>query len=130
MLLMAHSLVDCDGYNEADFCRRLDEELLPKLDGTPVSGPGGYTSQSIRDARNDRVRDGRSWGDVAGRTDNTAALERVLPLATRASRDACNGGGQNMTRSMLTRVLVGASVGIDDIPERFINGLNRRVSSL
>jgi ADP-ribosylglycohydrolase len=273
MLLMAHSLIDCDGYDEADFCRRLDEELFPKLDGTPVSGPGGYTSQSIRDAWNARVRDGRSWGDVAGRADNTEALERVLPLAIRYARQprrmakavvsntaltqsddivqsmtvafcavlaqllqgrrldadisgtlmrqvkagdlpfhtivrddlqppqpgdieasldgvfaspdallspgymacaahdpgvtiepaskvsivygmpcaiyhqlpaayylaarfeqdfesavlhAINGGGQNMTRAMLTGALVGASVGIDKIPERFINGLNRR----
>jgi ADP-ribosylglycohydrolase len=39
---------------------------------------------------------------------------------------AINGGGQNMTRAMLTGALVGASVGIDKIPERFINRLNRR----
>ncbi|MFT7366533.1 MAG: ADP-ribosylglycohydrolase [Marinobacter psychrophilus] len=31
-----------------------------------------------------------------------------------------------MTRAMLTRALVGASVGIDKIPERFINRLNSR----
>lgn len=34
------SLVDCDGYDEdeADFCRRLDTELFPQLDGTPMNG--------------------------------------------------------------------------------------------
>jgi NAD(P)-dependent dehydrogenase (short-subunit alcohol dehydrogenase family) len=30
-------------------------ELFPQLDGTPVNGPGGYTSQSIREAWRRRV---------------------------------------------------------------------------
>jgi ADP-ribosylglycohydrolase len=36
-------------YNEEDFCRRLDTELFPELDGTANVGPGGFTSQSIRE---------------------------------------------------------------------------------
>ena len=36
---------------------------------------------------------------------------------------AINGGGQNMSRAMLTGALVGAQVGIEGIPERFIAGL-------
>jgi hypothetical protein len=40
------SLVERHGYDEADFCRRMDEELFPRLNGEPMSGPGGYTSQS------------------------------------------------------------------------------------
>ncbi len=36
---------------------------------------------------------------------------------------ALNGGGQNMSRAMLTGALVGAQVGLSNIPERFINGL-------
>lgn len=80
LALMLQSLVDCGGYDEADFCRRLDEELFPQLDGDPMSGPGGYTSQSIREAWRKR-RHGQSWGEVAGLADNTEAAERVLAIA-------------------------------------------------
>ncbi len=36
---------------------------------------------------------------------------------------AINGGGQNMSRAMLTGALVGAQVGLTGIPRRFIDGL-------
>lgn len=36
---------------------------------------------------------------------------------------AINGGGQNMSRAMLTGALVGAQVGLSGIPIRFIEGL-------
>lgn len=36
---------------------------------------------------------------------------------------AVNGGGQNMSRAMLTGALVGAQVGLSGIPGRFIDGL-------
>jgi ADP-ribosylglycohydrolase len=60
----------------------------------------------------------------------------VLPaayfLAARFQNDfekavlhAVNGGGQNMSRAMLTGALVGARVGLSGIPERFIDGLSR-----
>jgi len=50
LTLMLCSLVESGTYDEADFCRRMDEDLFPLLDGTPASGPGLYTSQSIREA--------------------------------------------------------------------------------
>ncbi len=37
---------------------------------------------------------------------------------------AINGGGQNMSRAMLTGALVGAQVGLSGIPVRFIEGLS------
>lgn len=37
---------------------------------------------------------------------------------------AVNGGGQNMSRAMLTGALVGAQVGLSGIPERFLDGLS------
>jgi ADP-ribosylglycohydrolase len=37
---------------------------------------------------------------------------------------AVNGGGQNMSRAMLTGALVGAQTGISGIPGRFIEGLS------
>jgi ADP-ribosylglycohydrolase len=36
---------------------------------------------------------------------------------------AINGGGQNMSRAMLTGALVGAQVGGEGIPGRFIDSL-------
>ena len=78
-----HSLVDRSSYDQADFCRRLDEAFFPQLDGTPMNGPGGYTSQSMRDAWRKRVQEGLPWGSVAGNADNTEAAERIIAIAVR-----------------------------------------------
>lgn len=77
------SLVEHSGYNEMDFCRRMDEELFPFLDGTPMSGPGGYTSQSVREAWRRRVEQKLPWGQTGGHADDTEAIERTLALAVR-----------------------------------------------
>jgi len=87
--LTLRSVVERGGYDEADFCRRLDEELFPLLDGTPANGPGGYTSQSIRNAWQRRVKEGAPWGQVAGHADTTEAAERALVLAIRYARTPC-----------------------------------------
>jgi len=81
--LLLESLVSRGGYEEADFCRRMDEELLPLLDGTPISGPGGYTSQSIRELWRRRVEQKLPWGQTGGQADTTEAIERTLALAVR-----------------------------------------------
>ena len=81
------SLAERGGYDEADFCRRLDEDLFPQLDGTPMQGPGGYTSQSIREAWRKRVQQGLPWGQVAGNADTTEAAERTLAIAVRYALD-------------------------------------------
>ncbi|PLX75084.1 MAG: ADP-ribosylglycohydrolase [Desulfuromonas sp.] len=83
LTMMMQSLADCDGYDEADFCHRLDTELFPQLDGTPMSGPGGYTSQSIREAWRRRVQQQRPWGQTGGHADTTEAIERTLAIAVR-----------------------------------------------
>jgi ADP-ribosylglycohydrolase len=85
--LLLSSLVERGGYDEKDFCRRMDEELLPLLDGTPISGPGGYTSQSIRDLWRRRVQQQQPWGQTGGHADDTEAIERTLALAVRYARD-------------------------------------------
>jgi ADP-ribosylglycohydrolase len=85
--LTLRSLVECGGYDEADFCRRLDEELLSLLDGTPVNGPGGYTSQSIRELWRQRVVQQLPWGQTGGHADDTEAIERTLALAVRYASD-------------------------------------------
>lgn len=81
--MLLRSVVEKNGYDEADFCHRLDEELFPQLDGTPMSGPGGYTSQSIREAWRRRVEQNRSWNETGGHADTTEAAERGLVLAVR-----------------------------------------------
>jgi ADP-ribosylglycohydrolase len=83
LTLMLRSLVESGGYNEEDFCRRMDEELFPLIDGTPVSGPGRYTSQSIREAWRRRVQQNLPWGQTGGHADTTEAIERTLAIAVR-----------------------------------------------
>jgi ADP-ribosylglycohydrolase len=61
----------------------MDRKLFPLLDGTPVSGPGRYTSQSIRDAWRRRVQQGLNWGQTGGHADTTEAIERTLAIAVR-----------------------------------------------
>jgi ADP-ribosylglycohydrolase len=75
--------VERDGYDEEDFCRRIDNELFPLLDGTAVCGPGGYTSQSIREAWRRRVLEKQPWGRTGGLADTTEAIERTLAIAVR-----------------------------------------------
>lgn len=81
--LMLSSLIECGGYDEADFCRRMDEEIFPLLNGMPVNGPGGYTQQSIRDAWRKRVQQNLPWGETGGPADTTEAIGRTLALAVR-----------------------------------------------
>lgn len=86
LALTLRSLVESGGYDEADFCRRLDEDFFPLIDGSPHSGPGGYTSQSMREAWRLRVEQHKPWGQVGGYADNTEAAERVLAIAVRYAR--------------------------------------------
>ena len=85
--LTAQSIVDSAGYDEADFCRRFDQDFFPLLDGSPFNGPGGYTSQSIREAWHKRTREGRPWGECAGLADTTEAIERTIAIGVRYATD-------------------------------------------
>lgn len=87
LVMLLRSVVAQGGYDEADFCRLLDDELFPQLDGTPVNGPGGYTSQSIREAWRRRVKEGASWQETGGNADTTEAAERALVLGVRYALD-------------------------------------------
>jgi len=81
--LMIRSIIDNNGYDQDDFCKKLDKELLNKIDGTPTDGPGGYTSQSMREVCRQRVQQNLSWDEVGSRADTTEAIERTLALAVR-----------------------------------------------
>jgi ADP-ribosylglycohydrolase len=65
----------------------MDEDFFPQLDGSPMHGPGGYTSQSIREAWRKRVQQGLPWGQVGGNADTTEAAERTLAIAVRYALD-------------------------------------------
>jgi ADP-ribosylglycohydrolase len=79
--MVMQSLAECGDYDEKDFCLRMDSQLFPMLDGTPISGPGGYTSQSIREAWRRRVEQELPWSETGGHADTTEAIERTLAIA-------------------------------------------------
>jgi len=87
MLLLLRSVAEQGAYDEKDFTRRLDEELLPKLNGDPFAGPGGYTNHSFRQVWQARVREGKSWSETGGNADTSEAAERVSIIAARYALD-------------------------------------------
>jgi ADP-ribosylglycohydrolase len=82
LVLLLRSVIENGKYNEDYFTHRLDE-FLKQLDGTPMQGPGGYTSQSIREAFRRRTQRGLSWKETGGHADTTEAAERAIVLAAR-----------------------------------------------
>jgi ADP-ribosylglycohydrolase len=82
LVLLLRSVVENGEYNQDDFTRRLDE-FFKQLDGTPMQGPGGYTSQSIREAFRRRTQRGLSWSETGAHADTTEATERTIVLAAR-----------------------------------------------
>lgn len=132
--LLLRSLVDCGRYDEADFCRRLDEELLPLLDGTPVCGPGGYTSQSIRDLWRQRVAQGLPWGRTGGHADTTEAIERTLVLAVRYAADPGRLAATVTANTLLTQTdptVVSITVAFAAVLGQLVQGhpLDNRLSA-
>ena len=87
MTLLLRSVAGRDGYDEADWTGRMDGEFLPRLDGTPHGGPGGYTNQDMRDVYRRRVVEGRPWGECASPVDTTEAAARLVVLAARHAAD-------------------------------------------
>ena len=85
--MLIDSLLEQGSYEEIDFCERLDEDLFPQLDGTTNVGPGGFTSQSIREAWALRTQQNLPWGEVAGFADDTEAAERILALSVRYAKN-------------------------------------------
>lgn len=79
--LLVDSINQSGEYSQADFCQQLDNKLFNLIDGTPMNGPGGYTSQSIRETWRLRTQQKKPWGEVSGLADTTEAAERVLALA-------------------------------------------------
>lgn len=86
LALTIESLIAKQGHDKEDFCRRLDQDLFPKLNGNSMFGPGGFTSQSMRDTWHARKL-GKPWGEIASLADNTEAAERILAIAAYYAKD-------------------------------------------
>lgn len=102
--MMGTSLVEHGGYDHEAFCRTLEEELFNRIDGTPYSGPGGYTSQSIREAWKKRKLEQCDWNNTGGHADTTEAIERTLALAVRYSKRPGDLAGAIINNTLLTQV--------------------------
>lgn len=131
--LMLHSLVEHNGYDEADFCQRLDSELFPLLDGSPRSGPGYYTSESMRHAWHRRVVDRRPWHDIGGAADTTEAMERTLAIAVRCANEPARMSRAIANNTALTQsseTMLSMGVGYGCILARLVQGetLDARIS--
>lgn len=77
----AEYLVMNQGYDQHTFTDMIDKEILPQLDGTPMGGKGGYTSQVMRHLYQKRVIEKVDWPYVASNSDTTESLERNIPMA-------------------------------------------------
>jgi ADP-ribosylglycohydrolase len=103
LVILLQSVVEQGEYQEEDFTRRLDCELLPLLDGRPMHGPGGYTNQSIREAYRRRVEQKLDWSRTGGHADTTEAAERAVVLAARYALNPRKGAETVSANCLLTQ---------------------------
>jgi ADP-ribosylglycohydrolase len=125
MKLLLQSLAEKGCYDDGDFTRRLDDELLAKMDGTPYSGPGGYTNQSIREVYAARVRQGKPWGETGGYADTSEAAERIALLAARYAFQPHQAAALSMQNCRLTQVdpnIVSQSVAFGCVISAMVRG--------
>ena len=101
--LMVESLVREGEYDHGDFCLYLEERLFAQLDGTPYSGPGGYSNQSIREAWRKRELGKRTWEHTGGKADTTEAIERILALAVRYAKEPAEMAKTVVQNTLLTQ---------------------------
>ncbi len=112
-------------YLDADFTGWLDDELLPKLDGTPKNGPGGYTNQDIRDVHRHRIIEKRPWGECASPVDTAEAAARLPVLAALYADDPAKGAGQMAGHCRMTQddgLTVSLSVAFGCVLSALIRG--------
>ena len=123
--LMIESVVAHGEYDHGDFCLHLEEKLFTQLDGSPYSGPGGYTSQSIRETWRKRELGGVSWEQTGGKADTTEAIERILALAVRYARFPADLVQNVIENTLLTQndeMLVAMTVAYGAVLGRLVCG--------
>jgi len=124
-LELLRSVAGCGGYDEGDFTRRLDENILRQMNGTPYSGPGGYTNQSIRELYQARVILGRTWGQTGDYADTTEGAERDVILAARYALSPSEGAqliARNIRLSQIDPFVVALSTSYCVIVSALIRG--------
>lgn len=103
MLELLRSLAKNQAYDEVDFTNRLDQNILPDLDGTPFYGPGGFINHSIRQVWQARVKERRPWDDVAGNADTSESAERAALIAACLASTAGEAASAAFRNSRLTQ---------------------------
>jgi len=124
-LELLRSVAAKGGYDRDDFTRRLDENILAHTDGTPTSGPGGYTSVSIRQLYEARVKRGIAWGHTGDYADTTEAAERAVVLAARYASDAGQAAGivaENVRMTQIDPFVAAQSVAFNVIVSALVRG--------
>jgi ADP-ribosylglycohydrolase len=125
MKLLLESLAEKGGYDEEDFTFRLDTQLLARMDGTPYSGPGGYTNQSIRETYASRVVQRRPWGETGGWADTSEAAERIAILAARYAFTPYRAAAVSARNCRLTQIdpsIVSQSVAFGCVVAALVRG--------
>ncbi|MDD2468699.1 MAG: ADP-ribosylglycohydrolase family protein [Desulfobulbus sp.] len=123
--LMVESLVKHGEYDHGEFCLHLEDQLFARLDGTHYNGPGGYTSQSIREAWRKREQGRASWEQTGGKADTTEAIERTLALAVRYAKDPAELARTVVQNTLLTQnddMLVSMTVAYAAVLARLVCG--------
>jgi ADP-ribosylglycohydrolase len=124
LVLLLRSVIENGEYNEDDFTHRLDE-FFRQLDGTPMQGPGGYTSQSIREAFRRRTQRGLSWKETGGHADTTEAAERAIVLAARYAVDPRKAAAAVSANCILTQAdpaIVGMTTAYNAVLSLLVSG--------
>ncbi|CAB1057047.1 ADP-ribosylation/Crystallin J1 [Olavius sp. associated proteobacterium Delta 1] len=101
---LLRSVVENNGYDEADFTRQLDEKFLQQMDGSSYAGPGGYTNQSIRELYQARVRNEKPWGQTGDYSDTSEGAERAIVLAARYALSPTEGAQLIARNIRLTQI--------------------------
>jgi ADP-ribosylglycohydrolase len=83
----AEYLVKHKSYDHLSYFKMIDNEILPYLDGTPMGGIGGYTSQVMRHVYQKRVLEKTPWDSLSSHSDTTESLERNIPMAIFLAND-------------------------------------------
>jgi len=103
-LELLRSVVENNGYDEADFTRQLDEKFLQQMDGSAYAGPGGYTNQSIRELYQARVSNEKPWEQTGDYSDTSEGAERAVVLAARYALSPTEGAQLIARNIRLTQI--------------------------
>lgn len=125
LALLLRSVAEGGDYDEADWTRRMDADFLPRLDGSPGDGPGGYTNQDIRDVYRRRVVERRPWGECASPADTTEAAQRAVVLAARYAADPGGAMRRSTAHVRLTQddgLVASLSVGFGCVVSALVRG--------